>query len=199
MKISSRYYQQTDTLMIAKQLLGAHLITEVEPGQVTIGRIVETEAYCGINDKASHAYNGRHTARTAPLFEAGGIAYIYLCYGIHHLFNIVIGPKGSPLAVLIRALEPISGMEYMMARRSISKLTPHLTAGPGRLSQAMGLSTRLTGASLKGNKIWLEKQKSVSESNIIASPRVGVAYAEEDALKPWRFRVKNSKWTSQAK
>ena len=193
------FYRRDNVLQISKELLGKHLITNFE-GQKTVGKIVETEAYRGPEDRACHAWNNRRTKRTETMFSEGGVAYVYLCYGIHHLFNVVTGFKDIPHAVLIRAVEPVDGIDIMLTRRKASLLKPSLTAGPGSLSKALGITTSHNAVDLNANQIWIEDAGiSISEENIIASPRVGVAYAKEDALLPWRFRIKGSKCTSPAK
>lgn len=199
MKLPLSFYDREDVVLVARELLGKVLVTNFD-GQYTSGIIVETEAYAGPQDKASHAYGNRRTARTEIMFSEGGTAYVYLCYGIHHLFNVVTHKKDIPHAVLIRALEPLEGIEYMLARRNKEHLQPSLTAGPGALSMAMGILTRHTGLSLLGNEIWIEdKGITVPKKDIIASTRVGVAYAKEDALLPYRFSIKGNKYVSKGK
>ena len=201
MKLSKKFYQSNDVVQISKDLLGKVLVTKFN-NKITSGKIVETEAYRAPDDKACHAYNNRKTNRTKTMFEAGGIAYIYLCYGIHHLFNIVTSTEGNAHAVLIRAIEPLDNVELMLKRRNFSTPKPQLTAGPGVLTKALGISTANNGLDLskKNSSIWVEDRGfEVEKSSIIASPRVGVAYAEECATWPWRFRIKDNKWTSKAK
>jgi DNA-3-methyladenine glycosylase len=199
MKLGSSFYLRKDVVKVARELLGKVLCTDIG-GCYCSGMIVETEAYAGVTDKASHAFGGRNTSRTRTMFGEGGTAYIYLCYGIHHLFNVVTNLEGTPHAVLVRAIEPLEGVEYMLQRRG--KRTPDttLTSGPGSLSQALGIHYHDSGASLCGDKIWIEDRGiNVKAPEIIASPRVGVAYAKEDALLPYRFRIRNNRWTSPAK
>ena len=162
--------------------------------------IVETEAYMAPDDKASHAFQNRRTNRTKVMFESGGIAYVYLCYGIHHLFNIVTGPRDMAHAILVRAVEPKEGLETMLKRRKMNQASYRLTGGPGSLSSALGITTALTGSPLgrKDSKVWLE-DRGFQVQSVIKSPRVGVDYAEECALWNWRFRVKDNLWTSKAK
>jgi len=205
MKIhDEEFFQRDDVVAISRDLIGMILCSEMD-GVVTGGRIVETEAYGGITDRASHAYGGRRTGRTETMYAPGGVCYIYLCYGIHHLFNVVTGPEGRPDAVLIRALEPITGIETMLTRRNLDRVQRRVAGGPGLVSQSLGLTTNQNGISLiHSGKIWLESDQKLSltqEDNveIIASPRVGVDYAGEDADRPWRFRLKGSKFTSPAK
>jgi DNA-3-methyladenine glycosylase len=198
-KLDKAFYTQPDVVSISKQLLGKCLVTHID-NQICKGIIVETEAYCGATDKACHAHLNRRTKRTEIMFQEGGKAYVYLCYGIHSLFNIVTNTEGNADAVLIRAVEPIEGIEAMLQRRKMTKANTRLTAGPGVMSKALGISTHHYGTALTGNQIWIEDQGTViSENEIIASPRVGIDYAEEDALLPWRFRIKGNKWTSPAK
>ncbi|MFK7937135.1 MAG: DNA-3-methyladenine glycosylase, partial [Saprospiraceae bacterium] len=149
-----------------------------------------------------HAYNGRRTPRTEVMFQTGGTAYVYLIYGIHHLFNVVTAPAETAHAVLIRGLEPTDNLELMLTRRSFTKLKPNLTAGPGTLTKALGIDRRYTGSSLTAadSLIWLEDRGEVIlEEQILASPRVGIDYAEECVDWAWRFRVRGSKYTSKAK
>lgn len=197
-KIPLQYYFNEDVVAVAKDLLGKRLVTHIN-GMKTAGIIVETESYRGPEDKASHAYNNRRTQRTETMFKQGGCAYIYLCYGIHHLLNIVTGQQDVPHAVLIRAIEPVEGIEHMLVRRNMDEVEHRLTAGPGVVSKAMGITREMDGVALNGSQIWLEQGRSVASKDIIESPRVGVAYAEEDALLPWRFRLKECPWTSKAK
>ncbi|MGM0439602.1 MAG: DNA-3-methyladenine glycosylase [Chlamydiota bacterium] len=192
------FYQRSDVVAISKELLGKTLLTEIN-GQLTGGTIVETEAYAGPEDKACHAYGNRRTKRTEPMFQAGGTCYIYTCYGIHLLLNIVTYIEGIPHAVLIRALEPTFGVEMMLKRRNKPKLDRTLTGGPGALSQALGITKDLSGQPL-GTTIRIKDHgTAIASDNVMSSPRVGIAYAEEDALLPWRFRIKDNPWTSPAK
>lgn len=179
------------------QLLGKQLFTNIH-GELTGGVIVETEAYNGITDKASHAYRGRLTNRTKTMYEAGGVSYVYLCYGIHYLFNIVTGPKDVPHAVLIRGIEPIVGLDIMLQRRNMSTIKPNISAGPGVLCKALGINKRLNGSELIGNEIWIEeKEIQIEPYQIVSSERIGVAYAQEDALLPWRYYIKGNKFVSK--
>ncbi|MFA7379381.1 MAG: DNA-3-methyladenine glycosylase [Bacteroidia bacterium] len=199
MKLKTEFYVRTDVVQIARELLGKVLVTSIE-GQLCEAIITETEAYAGVTDKASHAYGGRLTTRTRPMYLRGGHAYVYLCYGIHHLFNVVTNIEGVPDAVLIRGVEPISGIPLMMKRRGHQELKPALTQGPGALSVAMGIQTIHSGIPLTNKVIWIDDAgQTIPEQDIVASPRVGVAYAAEDALRPYRFRIKGNMWVSKAK
>lgn len=194
-KISLSWYQREDVVRIARELLGKVLCTHVD-GRTVKGKIVETEAYSGNDDKACHANNQKMTMRNRVMFEAGGIAYVYLCYGIHHLFNVVTNRKGNADAVLIRAVEPLEGIDAMLTRRKMKKMEKRLTAGPGVLSQAFAIDPQAYGASLDGNRVWIEEADPLPDAEIISSPRIGVAYAGEDAKKPWRFYIKENNWVS---
>lgn len=197
MKLKTEFYIRTDVVQIARELLGKVLVTSIE-GQRCEAIITETEAYAGVTDKASHAYGGRLTARTRPIYLRGGHAYVYLCYGIHHLLNVVTNIEGVPDAVLIRGVEPIKGIPLMMKRRGYQEMKPALTQGPGSLTVAMGIQTIHSGLPLSANVIWINDMGlTIAEQDIIASPRVGVAYAAEDALRPYRFRIKGNKWVSK--
>lgn len=196
-RLSLDFYRQEDVVGLAQQLLGKTLYTNVN-GQLVGGIITETEAYDGVADKACHAYGGRRTPRTATLYEAGGITYVYLCYGIHHLLNVVSGAENDPQAVLIRAVEPILGIDTMLERRKMTSLLPRTTAGPGALSQAFAIDRTLNAQSLLGNDIWIEDTKLVIPNHqIVATPRIGVAYAQEHALWPFRFYIRGNKYISK--
>jgi DNA-3-methyladenine glycosylase len=189
-RLRREFYLQDDVVGVARRLLGKVLCTRMD-GCTTRAVITETEAYAGAGDRASHAFRNRRTSRTEPMFAAGGTAYVYLCYGIHHLFNVVVGERGAPLAVLIRAGEPLAGAARMRERRNFQGSGKALLAGPGRLAQALGITTADSGRSLLGRRIWLEDRGFVvGASDILAGPRVGVAYAGADAARPYRFRIR---------
>ncbi len=194
MRLSSDFYQRPDVLQVAQDLLGKILVTHFD-GQRTAGRISEVEAYRAPDDRACHAWNNRRTPRTEVMFRPGGCAYIYLCYGLHHLFNVVTGPGEAAHAVLIRGIEPLEGLDLMLERRRQSKLRPALTTGPGSLAQALGLHTNLSGILLTepDSPVWIETSpESVAAADIAAGPRIGVDYAGECAAWEWRFWLKNS-------
>ena len=195
-KLKMSWYRNDDVTKVAKQLLGKLLCTNFN-GVVTKGKIVETEAYSGYNDKACHANNQKKTERNKVMFAHGGHAYVYLCYGIHHLFNVVTNKEGSADAVLIRAVEPVEGVEIMLKRRSMTKVEKRLTAGPGVLSQALGIQTIHYGTALNSNSIWIEEGEPVGNDQVGSTTRIGVDYAEGDALKPWRFYIKENGWVSR--
>ncbi|MDD5677800.1 MAG: DNA-3-methyladenine glycosylase [Kiritimatiellae bacterium] len=193
------FYRRPDVVRISRDLLGQYLFTRIDGRTVAGGRIVETEAYAGATDRASHAYGNRRTRRTAVMYSAGGVAYVYLCYGLHALFNVITGVEGIPDAVLIRALEPTHGISVMLKRRGRACLDRKLTAGPGVLSQALGITVLHSGQSLLGDEIWLEKGIKLRPEQVVATTRIGVDYAGADAKLPWRFRMRDSVWTSLAK
>lgn len=200
-RLNKSFFIREDVVQVSKDLLGKYLVTNFD-NQLTVGKIVETEAYRAPDDKACHAYLNKKTKRTKTMFEEGGIAYVYLCYGIHHLFNVVTAKVGMAHAVLIRAIEPIDNIEQMLERRGKQKVSRQLTGGPGVMSKALGITKQFTGVTLlaEDSPIWIEDRGlTLTNDEISASPRVGVDYAEECALWDWRFRIKNSKWTSPAK
>lgn len=196
-KLERSFFERDDVVAITRELIGKVLCTNID-GQFTSGIIVEAEAYNGRNDRACHAYPDVRTPRTSIIYDTPGFAYVYLCYGIHHLFNIVSNREGLADAILVRGIEPLDGIEHMLERRRKDKLHPTLTNGPGKLSQALGITTDLYGTDLQGDKIWIEDRGySYPKNKLIAGPRIGVDYAGEDALLPWRFYVKGSKWVSK--
>lgn len=200
-RLQKGFYLREDVVQISKDLLGKVLVTNIN-NQLTSGIIVETEAYRAPDDKASHAYNNLYTPRTKTMFEEGGCAYVYLCYGIHHMFNVVTAKKGMAHAILVRAIEPMDNMELMFKRRKMQHTDHRLTGGPGKVGKALGITTELTACSLveKDAPIWIEDRGiNINENKIIASPRVRVNYAKECAAWNWRFRIKDSKWTSRDK
>jgi DNA-3-methyladenine glycosylase len=196
-KLPFSYYLNQDVIFLAKDLLGKVLFTAIE-GEITAGIIVETEAYFGIQDKASHAYGGRRTGRTETMYSQGGVSYVYLCYGIHHLFNIVSSVQDEPHAVLIRAVEPLIGKEIIARRRNMPADKPAVSSGPGSAAKALGIDRSFNKKDLTGDEIWVEDHGiRYAPDEIAAAPRVGVAYAGEDAFLPWRFFVKGNKYVSK--
>src|SRR4051812_3558815 len=180
MKLPRSFYTRDNVVQIAKELLGKVLYTNID-GRLTAGIITETEAYAGISDRASHAYNDRRTKRTEVMYGKGGTAYVYLCYGIHHLFNVVTNKKDVPHAVLIRAIKPFKGIDVILERRK--KIIPDakICSGPGTVTEGLGITTAHTGTDLLGDLIWIEdKGIKVLGKDIIKSPRIGVDYAGAD-------------------
>lgn len=198
-KVSLEFYRRKDVLQIAKDLLGKIVVTKWDD-VITSGRIVEVEAYHGIIDKASHAFGGRRTNRNEVMYGDGGIAYVYLCYGIHHLFNVVTNVKETPHAILIRALEPLKGLDEMLLRTGKKKSDYTLTKGPGNLSKALGISALHSGFSLQSKELFIADDGfRYSKKEIAASPRIGVDYAGKDALLPYRFYIKGNSFVSGKK
>ena len=195
-KLSLDFYRRKNVLQIATDLLGKVLVTNFD-GKTTSGRIVETEAYNGIIDKAAHSYGGRRTNRNEVMYADGGMSYVFLCYGIHHLFNVVTNTKERPHAVLIRALEPLRGIDEMLYRVRKLKLDNSLTRGPGNLSKALGITTKYNAVSLRSKELFIADDGfEYAKREIGISPRIGVDYAGEDALLPYRFFVKGNPYVS---
>lgn len=195
-KLKTTFYRRDNVLLVAEELLGKLLVTNWNGGRCA-GRIVECEAYAGIMDRASHAFAARRTNRNEMMYAKGGVGYVYLCYGIHHLFNVVTHPGDTPHAVLLRALEPTEGIALMLERTGKEKLDRTLTRGPGNLTKAMGITTANNGIDLGGDELWLEDDGFVyKEEEIATSPRIGVDYAGDDALLPYRFYVKGNRFVS---
>lgn len=194
-KLPLSFYLREDVVKIAKELLGKVLVSNWNH-QYTSGRIVETEAYAGEIDKASHAARGQ-TPRTKVMYEEGGTAYVYLCYGIHQMFNIVTNNKGIPHAILIRAVEPLDGIDIMLQRTGKKEADETLTKGPGNVGKALGFHTTQCGYSLQSNELFLaDDGYKLKKQKIIASPRIGVDYAGDHALLHYRFYVDGSKFVS---
>jgi DNA-3-methyladenine glycosylase len=191
MKLKKDFYIRENVVQIANDLLGKILVTKVD-GKITSGIIVETEAYNGIYDKACHAYGGRKTDRTKVMYEEGGVSYVYFCYGMHYLFNVVTNKKEVPDAVLIRGIIPLKNKKWIFQRISERSLKNGVLNGPGKVTKALGINKSLNGVSLLGNQIWIEDDGIlIPQNDIIVGPRIGVDYAGEDALLPYRFLVKS--------
>lgn len=198
-RIDFEFYNREDVVVIARDLIGKILVTAFD-GEITSGRIVETEAYAGVTDKASHAYNNRRTNRTEIMFGEAAKSYVYLCYGIHHLFNIVTNTKDVPHAVLIRAVEPVQGTDLMLKRTGKSKADHTLTRGPGNVCKALGIDRRHSGLDLQGNSIYLlEDAYQTDPAQVVSGTRIGVDYAAEDALLLYRFYLKGNPYVTKSK
>jgi DNA-3-methyladenine glycosylase len=195
-KLPREFYRRSDVLTVARDLLGKLLVVPAADGERVSGKIVEVEAYRGPEDRASHAYGGRRTKRTETMYGAGGIAYVYFVYGMYYQFNVVSGVADVPHAILVRALEPVEGIELMRARRH-SHPDHNLTNGPGKLCIAMGIDRELNGADLQGDKVWLEDFETVSPRRIARGPRIGIDYAQEWIDKPWRFWIRDNPFVSR--
>ena len=195
-KLPLSFYQRTNVLEIAKDLLGKILVTKFD-NVTTSARIVECEAYAGVIDKASHAVGGRRTARNEIMYGKGGFAYVYLCYGIHHLFNVVTNSEDIPHAVLIRAAAPLKGIDKMLERTGKEKLDNTLTRGPGNVSKALGIHTTHSGLSLLSKNLFIADDGFVfNKTEILTSPRIGVDYAGNHAFLPYRFYIKGNPFVS---
>ena len=196
MRLPESFYERKNVVKIARELLGKGLFTKVD-GIVTGGIIVETEAYSW-KEKGCHAFGGKMTGRNEVMFGKGGHAYVYLCYGMHNMFNVVTNAEGTAEAVLVRALEPTEGIEEMKLRRGELKNPYHLTSGPGKLAKALGINRALNGKYLLNTDVWIEDLGViVKNKDIIASKRIGIDYAGEDAALPWRFTIKGNTWISK--
>jgi len=198
-KLDAHFYDRRDVLQVARELLGKILVTQWD-GIRSSGRIVETEAYAGVNDRASHAFGGRRTTRSEDLYGAPGTAYIYVCYGMHHLFNVITNKKNIPHGVLIRALEPMEGVEHMLFRTGKAQADYTLTKGPGNLSKALGMSKLHSGSDLSSEEIFIEDDGlRYKKDQIAVTRRIGVESAREDAELPYRFIVKGNPYVSAKK
>lgn len=196
-KLPQSFYLREDVLQITEELLGKFLIAKIN-GAITGGMITEAEAYAGVIDSASHAYKGRRTARNEIMYAHGGSAYVYICYGIHHLFNVVTNETNIPHAILIRGIEPTDGIEVMLKRRKMKVLAYNLTAGPGALGQALGIHKKHSGLDLSGDKIWIEDRGiKIPAKKIIRTIRVGVESAGKDARLLYRYIIADNKWVTR--
>jgi len=198
-KLDAHFYDRRDVLQVARELLGKILITQWD-GIRSSGRIVETEAYAGVNDRACHAFGGRRTARSEDLYGAPGTVYIYICYGMHHLFNVITNKKNIPHAVLIRALEPLDGVTQMLNRTGKTIVDDTLTKGPGNLARALGMSKIHSGTNLFSKEIFIaDDGLRYAKDQIAITRRIGVESAREDAELPYRFFVKGNPYVSARK
>lgn len=195
-KIPLSFYSRKDVVAIAKQLIGKVLVTNFN-GAITSGRIVETEAYVAITDKASHSFGGKRTARNEDMYAAAGTAYVYICYGLHQMMNIVTNDKDIPDAILIRAVEPLKGIDIMLKRTGKKTLDQTLTRGPGNVGKALGIFKHHSGNHLLGNNIYLiDDGAKINDEQIGTSVRIGVESAWPDSLLPYRFYLKGNKYVS---
>ena len=194
-KLPRGFYTRPNVLTVARELLGRTLVVPTRGKRVS-GMIVEAEAYRGPHDRAAHSYGGRRTKRTEPMYGIGGTAYVFFVYGMYNQFNVVTNDRDAPHAVLIRALEPVDGVEIMRRRRQ-GQPDHNLTNGPGKLCIALGIDRRLDGADLLGNKVWIEEGQSIPRSQIATGPRIGIDYAEEWVHKLWRFWIKDNAYVSR--
>ena len=198
-KLDHSFYDRKNVVLIAKELLGKILVTQFD-GVRTSGRIVETEAYNGVVDRASHAFGGRRTNRSEHIYGSPGTVYVYIIYGMHHLFNVVTNKKDTPHAILVRALEPMEGINYMLKRVGKPLADYTLTKGPGNLARALGISKIQTGSNLFSEEIFIaDDGLRYKKDQIIITRRIGVDYAGTDAELPYRFIVKGSPYVSAKK
>jgi DNA-3-methyladenine glycosylase len=197
MKLPEAYYHNPDVVALSRDLIGKYLFTSID-GEITGGYIVETEAYAGVIDRASHSFGGKVTPRTQTMYMQGGVSYVYLCYGIHEMFNIVTSVEGQPHAILIRAIQPTDGLDIMMLRRNMETVKPNITKGPGSVAKALGISRKINALSMLSDTIWIEDRGlTFPNAEVAAGPRIGVDYAGEDALLPYRFYVKGNIYVSK--
>ena len=195
-KLPLSFYNRKDVVKIARDLLGKIVVTRFD-GKITSGKIVETEAYVGIFDKASHAFSGKRTARNEHMYASAGTAYVYICYGMHQMLNIVTNEKEIPDAVLIRAIEPVIGIEIMMERTSKQISDKTITRGPGNVGKSLGIYKHHSGLYLLDEEIYLlDNEERIPDEQICVSKRIGVESAGADALLPYRFYLKDNKYVS---
>ncbi len=195
-KVPLSFYNRKDVVLIAKELIGKIVVTNFH-NVITSGRIVETEAYAGLTDKASHAFGGRRTARNEHMYATAATAYVYICYGMHQMLNIVTNDKEVPDAILIRAVEPLEGIEAMLKRTGKKTLDKTLTRGPGNVGKALGIFKSHSGKYLLDDEIYILKDNfDVKNCQIGISKRIGVESAGSDSLLPYRFYIKGNKYVS---
>jgi len=197
-RLNHDFFIRKDTLRIARELLGKLLVVPTPDGRRVSGMIVETEAYLGGIDKAAHSYGGRRTARNEITYAEGGHVYVFFVYGMYYQLNLVTGLVDFPHVVLVRAVEPVEGIELMRQRRGEMKDT-NLTSGPGKLCIAMAIDRSLNGEDLLGERIWVEEYRNLKKREIAIGPRVGIDYAEEFIDMPWRFWVKENPFVSKTR
>ena len=195
-KLPREFYTRSNVLTVARDLLGKLLVVPAEDGRRVSGMIVEVEAYRGPQDRASHAYGGRRTRRTETMYGVGGVAYVYFVYGMYYQFNVVSNVADVPHAILVRALEPVEGIELMRERRHLHP-DHNLTNGPGKLCIALGIDRALDNADLLADRVWLEEYERISPRRIARGPRIGIDYAQEWIEKPWRFWIRDNSYVSK--
>jgi DNA-3-methyladenine glycosylase len=195
-KLPREFYTRANVITVARELLGKLLVVPAPNGKRVSGKIVEVEAYRGPQDRAAHSYGGRRTKRTETMYGIGGSAYVFFVYGMYYQFNVVTGAAETPHAVLIRALEPVDGIELMRRRRH-GQPDHNLTNGPGKLCIALGIDRKLDAADLLSKSVWIEEGEKISRSRIAIGPRIGIDYAEEWKDKPWRFWIRDNAFVSR--
>src|SRR5882762_10356955 len=195
-KLPREFYTRSNVVTVARDLLGKLLVVPAQKGKRVSGQIVEVEAYRGPQDRAAHSYGGRRTRRTETMYGIGGTAYVFFVYGMYNQFNVVTNVADAPHAVLIRALEPVEGIDIMRRRRH-GQPDHNLTNGPGKLCIALGIDRKLDAADLLSNRVWIEEGETISRTRIASGPRIGIDYAEEWIAKPWRFWIKDNSHVSR--
>lgn len=196
-KLTPDFYDRKDVVSIAKELLGKIVVTNID-GKHSSGRIVETEAYVGLTDKASHSFAGRRTPKNEHMYNMAGTAYVYICYGMHQMLNVVTNKKDIPDAILIRAIDPINGIDVMLKRTGKPVFNHTLTKGPGNVGKSLGVSKKYSGKNLQEDEIYicLDQASDIPEELIGISKRIGVESAGKDALLPYRFYIRGNKFVS---
>lgn len=195
MKLPHSFYSREDAIEVSRDLLGKLLVVAAADGTRVSGMIVETEAYLGVLDKAAHSYGSRRTARNEITYAAGGHVYVFFIYGMYYQLNLVTGQTNQPHVSLIRAVEPVEGIEIMRQRRG-KMADKNLTSGPGKLCIAMGIDRSLNGEDLTGDQIWVEEFKPVRTEETASGRRIGIDYAEEFVEMPWRFWIRGNPFVS---
>jgi DNA-3-methyladenine glycosylase len=195
-KLPIRFYKRQDVVIVARELIGKVVVTNLD-GLITSGRIVETEAYVAHIDKASHSFGGRRTAKNEHMYASAGTAYVYICYGMHQMLNVVTNEKDVPDAVLVRALEPLEGVDIMLQRTGKPKLDFTLTKGPGNVGKALGIFKKHSGLHLLDDEIYLVNDGfKLKENEVGISKRIGVESAFPDSELPYRFYIRGNKYVS---
>jgi DNA-3-methyladenine glycosylase len=195
-KLPREFYTRSNVVTVARDLLGKLLVVPASNGRRVSGIIVETEAYGGPHDRAAHSYGGRRTKRTETMYGMGGTTYVFFVYGMYDQFNVVTNIEDIPQAVLVRAIEPVEGIELMRKRRQ-GQSDHNLTNGPGKLCIALGIDRKLDASNLLGRRVWIEEGETIPRSQIMSGPRIGIDYAKEWIDKPWRFWIKNNPFVSR--
>ncbi len=195
-KLPVQFYKRANVVLIARELIGKVIFTNFD-GLITAGRIVETEAYIGLTDRASHSFAGKRTARNEHMYARAGTAYVYICYGMHHLFNVVTNEKEIPDAVLIRAVEPVTGIDIMLKRTGKIKFDSSLTKGPGNTAKALGILKQHSGNYLLKDEIYIADDEFIVEENLLGiSRRIGIENTADAVQKPYRFYIKGNRFVS---
>lgn len=194
-RLETSFFQRADVTELAQEMIGTFIVSNMG-GHRCSGMITETEAYDGQNDRACHAHAGRRTKRTEVMYEKGGTAYVYLCYGIHHLFNVISGPEEQPDAVLIRAIEAAEGKNTLLERRGMERPSRNWLGGPGKLTHGLSVRTERHDRTDLGSseEIWIEERGiEVPKKAVHTGKRIGIDYAGPDAALPYRFYLTEKK------